>query len=113
MLPLLKASDREQDWQGFVAAVPACASVANSSDTFDCMRSATTEEIFNATTTVLSHIDDEELPFSPVIDGPGEIIPELPSKLYAKGQFARIPFISGTNMDEGVWLRLSSTLHLK
>jgi acetylcholinesterase len=43
----------------------------------------------------------EELPWNPTIDGPGGFIPELPSLLFAKGIFAKIPFISGTNLDEG------------
>ena len=45
---------------------------------------------------------NEQSPWVPTIDGPGGLIPELPSNLYAKGEFARIPFIAGTNLDEGL-----------
>lgn len=45
---------------------------------------------------------DEEFPWVPTIDGPGGLIPDLPSKLYAKGQFSKVPFISGDTLDEGV-----------
>lgn len=34
--------------------------------------------------------------------GQGSVFPDYPSRLYAQGRFARIPFITGTNQDEGV-----------
>jgi acetylcholinesterase len=43
----------------------------------------------------------EEFGFDPTIDGPGGLFPDIPSKLFARGQFARLPFIAGTNLDEG------------
>jgi hypothetical protein len=43
----------------------------------------------------------EQFPWQPVIDGPGGFIPDLPSVLFKRGQFARLPFIAGTNLDEG------------
>ncbi|KAG5220602.1 feruloyl esterase [Salix suchowensis] len=39
--------------------------------------------------------------WDPTIDGPGGILPDIPSKLLARGQFARLPFIAGTVLDEG------------
>ncbi|KAL1671468.1 Alpha/Beta hydrolase protein [Schizophyllum commune] len=36
-----------------------------------------------------------------VIDGPGGVVPDMPSTLYAKGEFAKIPTISGNVLDEG------------
>ena len=39
--------------------------------------------------------------FHPVIDGPDGLIPDLPSRLFAQGKFAKLPFIAGTNLDEG------------
>ncbi|CAK5266236.1 unnamed protein product [Mycena citricolor] len=41
--------------------------------------------------------------WDPVIDGPGGLIPELPSRLLLKEKFAKIPFIAGTNLDEGTF----------
>jgi hypothetical protein len=42
--------------------------------------------------------------FDPTIDGPGGLFPEIASKLINTGHFARIPFIAGTNLDEGLFI---------
>ncbi|KAF9452094.1 extracellular triacylglycerol lipase precursor [Macrolepiota fuliginosa MF-IS2] len=91
---------RENDWQNFVAGVSSCASLALSGNTFDCIRQANSSEIL---TGLLDAINEapEEFAFDPTIDGPGGLYPDIPSRLFAKGQFARLPFISGTNLDEG------------
>ncbi|KAH6896269.1 triacylglycerol lipase 3 [Coprinopsis sp. MPI-PUGE-AT-0042] len=45
------------------------------------------------------------LMFTPTLDsGPGSFFPDFTSRLYQEGKFARIPFISGTNLDEGTFL---------
>uniref|UniRef100_A0A0W0G4M5 Carboxylic ester hydrolase n=1 Tax=Moniliophthora roreri TaxID=221103 RepID=A0A0W0G4M5_MONRR len=75
-----EASRRQENWDSFVAAVP------------DTLLQATGVSFAEAR---------EQFPFVPALDGPGGLLPELPSEMYAKGQFARIPFISGTNLDEG------------
>lgn len=50
---------------------------------------------------------DEEFPWVPTIDGPNGLVPDLPSKLFEKKQFANIPFISGDVLDEGeIYYRL-------
>ncbi|KAG2008150.1 lipase I [Coprinopsis cinerea AmutBmut pab1-1] len=39
-----------------------------------------------------------DMVFSPTRDrGPGSLLPEIPSRLYSQGKFARIPYIAGTN----------------
>jgi hypothetical protein len=43
----------------------------------------------------------EQFGFDPTIDGSGGLYPDLPSRLFARGEFAKIPFICGTNLDEG------------
>ncbi|KAJ7734185.1 extracellular triacylglycerol lipase precursor [Mycena maculata] len=97
---LFTAENQEADWQTFVRGVPSCASIATSGSTFDCLRSANTTEIFQGITAVgvPSHGGS---PFKPVIDGPGGLIPDLPSVLLESGKFARLPFMAGTNLDEG------------
>ncbi|KAI0124602.1 alpha/beta-hydrolase [Hypoxylon sp. NC0597] len=40
-------------------------------------------------------------PFQPVIDGPGGIIPDLPSVSWQKGNVLRIPILTGYNTNEG------------
>ena len=39
--------------------------------------------------------------FVPVIDGAGGLIPDLPSTLLSEGNFAKIPSMTGTNLDDG------------
>ena len=55
----------------------------------------------------------ETFQFVPVIDGPGGIIPDLPSTLVASGKFSKIPTMTGTNLDDGTSsvLLLSSSSH--
>lgn len=87
------------DWQLLVAAVPECSGVGAKS-TFDCLRLASLDTIINATNTVFLETN-EEFPFMPTIDGPGGIIPDIPSRLFARKHFAHLPFIAGTCLDEG------------
>ena len=39
--------------------------------------------------------------FDPTIDGPGGLYPDIASRLLKQGHFAKLPFIAGTNLDEG------------
>ncbi|KAJ6552243.1 esterase 1, partial [Mycena vulgaris] len=91
---------REIDWQNFVGGVASCASKAKSGSTFGCLGNANTSEIFEGLSEALAEAD-EMIPWVPVIDGPGGLIPDLPSVLFKRGQYARLPFIAGTNADEG------------
>ncbi|KAH9850203.1 esterase 1 [Lenzites betulinus] len=98
-LPMLSGTHRDPDWRNFVAAVPEC-SGASSTDSFDCLRQASVSEILNAQGAASGQAG-EQFPWAPVIDGSGGVIPDLPSNLLAAGQFSRLPFISGSNLDEG------------
>ncbi|KAJ7857231.1 extracellular triacylglycerol lipase precursor [Mycena leptocephala] len=99
-LPLYAPERREAGWETFVAGVPSCASLAKSGSTFACLRSANTTEIFQGISSAMAAAI-EQFPWEPVIDGPGGLIPDVPSVLFKCGQFARLPFIAGTNLDEG------------
>ncbi|KAJ7850274.1 extracellular triacylglycerol lipase precursor [Mycena olivaceomarginata] len=99
-LPLYTPERREATWEIFVRGVPSCASLATSGSTFGCLRSANTTEIFDGLSAAMV-AGIEPFPWQPVIDGPGGFIPDLPSVLFKRGQFARLPFIAGTNLDEG------------
>ncbi|KAJ7305388.1 extracellular triacylglycerol lipase precursor [Mycena albidolilacea] len=99
-LPLYTPQRRETTWEKFVRGVPSCASLATSGSTFGCLRSANTTEIFDGLSAAMA-AGIEQFPWQPVIDGPGGFIPDLPSVLFKRGQFARLPFIAGTNLDEG------------
>ena len=43
----------------------------------------------------------EDFVFVPTIDGHGGLFPKIASKLIKAGHFARLPFMVGTNLDEG------------
>ncbi|KAG9033685.1 hypothetical protein FRB95_014474 [Tulasnella sp. JGI-2019a] len=75
---------------------------ASNQAVFDCLKSANNEALFNATFTVArlpQYAFGNVSIFGPTLDG--DLIPDYPSKLLASGKFAKIPFISGNNVDEG------------
>ncbi|KAJ3751252.1 extracellular triacylglycerol lipase precursor [Lentinula detonsa] len=94
------AQHRQIDWNNFVAGVPGCAELSETENTFGCLQSVDTTAILDGLI-IAQNEAPEEFPWSPAIDGEGGFMPELPSLLFAKGTFAKIPFISGTNLDEG------------
>ena len=97
------ASRREIDWQNFVSGVASCASLAKSGNTFGCLKEASSTEI--AIGLNLSLAEAPELfGFNPTIDGPGGLFPDIASTFIRAGKFARIPFIAGTNLDEGLFI---------
>ncbi|KAJ7336201.1 extracellular triacylglycerol lipase precursor [Mycena albidolilacea] len=91
----------QTDWDNFVRAVPECANCKE--DSIACLQQV------NSSAALLEAIEtswaesNEGYPFAPVIDGPHGLLPDLPSVLMAKGEFARVPFISGANLDEGTY----------
>ncbi|KAJ2916198.1 hypothetical protein MD484_g4209, partial [Candolleomyces efflorescens] len=92
---------REGAWQNFVTRVPSCASVAKSGRTFSCLQNATTEEI-TAAASVADAGALTDLVWTPNLDtGRNSVFPELPSRLYSRGRFAKLPFIAGNSRDEG------------
>lgn len=82
-----------------MSLVPECDG-ASINDTFGCLRAASLDSIINAEQIVLAPVPTG-FGFVPVIDGEGGVIPGLPSTILTSGNFAKIPFISGTNKDEG------------
>ena len=89
---------RAPAWDTFVSATPECKN-AKPGKTFSCLREANLTTLLNSWETVVA---SHPLAFAPAVDGPDGLIPDLPSKLLAMGHFARVPFIAGTNLDEGV-----------
>ncbi|KAF7370188.1 Carboxylic ester hydrolase [Mycena sanguinolenta] len=95
---LLLPSDGQALWTSFLSMIPACANTSTTFNSFECLRNVSVDDIVNAQAAAVA---TTVVGWTPVIDGPGGFIPELPSKLMAEGHFSRIPFISGTNLDEG------------
>ena len=102
-LPLAPASSKEVFWQNFTGAVPSCASLAQTQNTLDCLRKANTTEISIAVEIAVAAGGDSYV-FIPALDGPGGLLPCLPSSTLREGGFSRLPFIAGTNLDEGDFL---------
>ncbi|KAK0484470.1 extracellular triacylglycerol lipase precursor [Armillaria novae-zelandiae] len=94
------ASSRESAWQNFVAGTPGCESVAGTQNTFDCLQAANSSAIYEGFVEAYA-LAIEVFPFDLTLDGPSGLLPDLPSRLWAKGEFAMLPFISGANLDEG------------
>jgi hypothetical protein len=93
---------RQTDWDAFVGAVPECAATLDSEprQSFPCMQSVDSSILLNAVGIASGQIA-EQFPWVPVLDGPGGLLPELPSILLEKGEFSNLPYISGTTLDEG------------
>lgn len=96
---MYNATVREPAWSAFVNATPQCAG-ANPMDTFGCLQSADLSTLVSSLDKTLG-IGSQEFPFPPVIDGPGGLIPDLPSTLISQGKFSHVSFIAGTVLDEG------------
>jgi carboxylesterase type B len=94
------AARRENDWTNFVGGVASCANTVHSGNTFDCLRNANSSDIL---TGLLAAINEapEQFAFPPTIDGQYGLYPDIASRLLSEGHFARLPFIAGTNLDEG------------
>ncbi|KAF5320200.1 hypothetical protein D9758_017884 [Tetrapyrgos nigripes] len=90
----------QNSWEAFVGGVPGCADLAKTDHTFTCLQNATSEEILQGVDASLAN-PSEEFPFDPTIDGLGGVYPDYPSRLFERGHFAKLPFIAGTNLDEG------------
>ena len=98
-MPVSNASSHQVVWDAFVGNTTACTG-ATAGSTFACMRNTTTSDLLSSWETIAALFPEPFL-FSPAIDGPDGIIPDLPSRLLAAGHFSKIPFIAGTVLDEG------------
>ncbi|KAK0499005.1 extracellular triacylglycerol lipase precursor [Armillaria luteobubalina] len=94
------AQRREDSWTNFVRGIPSCSSFVGTSFTVNCIQSMNTSDVLEGLLLSLAEAD-EDIPFDPTLDGPHGLFPGLPSELFPRGQFARLPFIAGTNLDEG------------
>lgn len=88
-------------WQGpydSVVKLTNCSSTNNQS-TFDCLKALPVDVLLAAqvATTKLPQYSAGFV-FGPSIDG--NLIPDSPNTLLQEGKFAKIPFISGNNLDE-------------
>ncbi|TFY71592.1 hypothetical protein EVG20_g1429 [Dentipellis fragilis] len=109
-LPLFNTSHWALIWTNFAGSTPACMSSSSFSptNTLDCLQAGTAADLAAALT------NDLGIPrlFIPVLDGPHGVIPDYPTARAVPGAGGRVPFISGTVLDDGTLFtpeRISST----
>ncbi|KAL1702609.1 Alpha/Beta hydrolase protein [Schizophyllum commune] len=100
-LPLKYPTDNEDAWRSFVRGIPDCVSTIDNSTTLDCLRGLDNSNALLANINPQDAYEASLFPFGPVIDGPGGVVPDLPSTLYAQGNYTLLPTISGNVLDEG------------
>ena len=92
-------------WDSFISGIPQCAQFSGKDGAISCLQhlehSPELDAAMEGAVTAAVEGAAEASAFTPVIDGEGGGLPDFPSRLVAKGHFARIPFIAGTNLDEG------------
>ncbi|KAJ7704493.1 esterase 1 [Mycena rosella] len=94
---VFEAARGESDWQNFVGGVPSC----NVSRTLDCLQTVVDSDEILAGCSAAAAQAQDLFPWIPTLDGPAGLVRALPSAMLASGSFSRLPFIAGTNMDEG------------
>lgn len=100
---------KQSDWASFVASVPSCsqlAPVANSSSvdtgTLECLRGAHLNDTEWMEAVTASENTGETVGFGPAFDsGDHAVFNTLASTGLAAGNWSKLPFIAGTNLDEG------------
>ncbi|KAJ7430414.1 esterase 1 [Mycena galericulata] len=87
--------------QWMVFASTACgSSTLSANDTFTCLRAASADDILAGEEAGVAAMRGE-FPFFPVLDGPGGMIPILPSVQLSSGSGRKIPFMAGSVLDDG------------
>ena len=105
-LPLKYPTDNEAAWRSFVRGIPECVPTIENSTTLECLRGLNNSSVLLANINPAEAYGASLFPFGPVIDGPGGVVPDLPSNLYAQGNCTLLPTISGNVLDEGAYCRL-------
>jgi acetylcholinesterase len=97
------AADRGQsDWHNFVSGIPGCLDFSsNTSKSLDCLQAIIDPAEILAGCVAAASQTQFLFPWTPALDGPNGLIPALPSKMLKTGRFSKLPFIAGTNLDEG------------
>ena len=89
--------------QGAATATAFAASVGcgegTASDQLDCMRQKPVSDLLKVLEQESTGAIVSSLTFGPVVDG--GFLPDQPRTLYDKGKFAKVPYILGSNSDEG------------
>ncbi|KAJ7889615.1 esterase 1 [Mycena leptocephala] len=98
--------------QWLVFANTACGTTdLSANDTFSCLLETSTDDILAGEEAGVAALVGE-FPFYPVLDGPGGIVPTLPSLRLSSGAGGNVPFIAGSVLDDGVSFNCGVLPHL-
>ncbi|KAF9495572.1 lipase [Pleurotus eryngii] len=89
-----RADSRDAIWQKFVTAAG-----CKAEGSWTCLQLIDSTTALKAIESVIEW--DNPISFAPTLDGPTGLIPDHPSRLYEESRFAKIPVLSGLNLDEG------------
>ncbi|KAJ6565455.1 esterase 1 [Mycena vulgaris] len=98
---VFEADRGESDWQNFVGGVPSCNATHKTPNSLDCLQRVGDSTEILAGFSAAAAQTEFLFPWTPTLDGPAGLIPALPSAVLGTGSFSRLPFIAGTNLDEG------------
>ncbi|KAJ7130347.1 esterase 1 [Mycena epipterygia] len=96
---IFPADRGENDWQNFVGGT-SCNASANTSNTLECLQSVDFDDILSGWSNAANQTNNL-FPWKPAMDGPAGMVTAPPSTIFETGSFSRLPFIAGTNLDEG------------
>ncbi|KAK1220992.1 hypothetical protein PQX77_016205 [Marasmius sp. AFHP31] len=101
-LPMYNSSVQDSKWLAYIQNIPSCAE--STSQSVDCLRSnATSDELYNAFAP--ANITGLSFEWTPVIDGPGGVLPDYPSGL-AYPDDLNVAIMFGNVLDEGTFMHL-------
>ncbi|KAJ6469165.1 esterase 1, partial [Mycena vitilis] len=96
---LFDANRAVPQWLVFVNTACGTTNVA-ANNSFSCLLAASADDILAGVEAGVSALVGE-FPFLPVLDGPAGIVPTLPSVRLSSGAGGKVPFISGSVLDDG------------
>jgi para-nitrobenzyl esterase len=82
-------------------------------DALSCLRGKSASDILAAAPTpdpTLGSSLTTPYPFGVVVDGPGGFLPDQPRTLLGEGRIVRVPYLLGSNDDEGMLFILTATI---
>ena len=101
-LPIFDPYRATPSWMLFAQNTPSCATHSLApNNTFSCLMSASSSELHTGMDAAMAI---ELFPLRPVLDGPEGILRDSPARRLSRGAGGKVPFMAGTDLDEGLFL---------